>query len=61
MILPLSAHVFWLIPLYEEVTKCRANYNVHEINFKEAGGLPQITKRITMCIFFFCIGARVSD
>jgi hypothetical protein len=33
---------------------------MHEIIFKKARGLPQITKRITMCIFMHrCAGLRV--
>ena len=38
----LSVYVFWLIPLYEEGTKCGVAYNMHEITFKKAKGLPQI-------------------
>ena len=34
--------------------------NMHEITFKKARGLPQITKRLTMCIFLHkCAGLRV--
>jgi hypothetical protein len=57
---PLSAYVFLLIPLYGEGTKCGADYNMHGIMFKRARGLPQITKRLTMCIFLQrCTGLRV--
>ena len=48
---PLSAYVFWLIPLYEKGTKCGAAYNMHEITFKKAKGLPQISKTL-QCVFF---------
>jgi hypothetical protein len=43
---PISAYIFWLIPLYEEGTKCGAAYNMHEITFKKARALPQITKTL---------------
>ena len=57
---PLSAYVFWLVPLYGEGTKCGADYNMHEIMFKKARGLPQITNKLTMCIFLHkCVGLRV--
>jgi hypothetical protein len=57
---PLSAYVFCLIPLYEEGTKCGVDYNMHGIIFKEAGRLPQIKKRLTICIFLHrCAGLRV--
>ena len=49
---PLSAYVFWLIPLYGEGTKCGADYNMHGIIFKKAMGLQKIIKKLTMCIFF---------
>jgi hypothetical protein len=33
---------------------------MHEIIFKKARGLPQITKKLTMCIFLHrCVGLRV--
>ena len=57
---PLSAYVFWLIPLYEEGTKCGASYNMHVITFKKARGLSQVTKNLTMCSFLHrCMGLSV--
>jgi hypothetical protein len=39
---------------------CGADYNMHEITFKKARGLPQITKNLTMCIFLHrCANFRV--